>query len=249
MSQCWKLILHRSLTNLSKQLKNLLSMSPREALKFSIGRTVLTGLCWYFCFEVGNMILQKFDLFNIFFQQLTLVVALVFGIILGFSLIILIETIYYNIINNIINRRNQKLTQLNLKARRKYQKINHKDIILNNSINLTINQIYRTFGDFYFIDINFLRPYIVTTPIRPPGSTKYTVKCMFKDIAIIGFVSLLLHSLAILLQIHLNLLFLLVSALLTFGVAHLWVGLVWPFINWTLVKFWLTLQIAFNFFR
>lgn len=60
---------------------------------------------------------------------------------------------------------------------------------------------------------------------------------MFKDIAVIGFVSLLLHSIAIPLQIHLNLLFLLVSALLTFGVAHLWVGLFWLFISELLLNF------------
>jgi hypothetical protein len=196
--------------------------------------------------------MQKFNLYEILFPQFTLLLALVSGIVLYVFIefvLIIFESIYNNLVKRYENDKNLKLTQLKRKARRKSPTINQKEVTLNDSFNLRANQRYRSVGSIYSLYVNFLNDdYIVTKPVKP-GSTKYTVKCMFKDIARIGFVSLLLHGKAILLQIHLNLLFLLGSALLTFGVAHLWVGLIGPFINWTLVNFWLTLDKAFNFFR
>lgn len=214
-------------------------MSPREALKFSICPKVIIGLCWYFCFELGNIILQKLALFDMFLQQITLFLALLLGFILGLFLFLIIETIFAEFVKYNENNKNLKLTQANLKARLKYRKKNQKKRTFNSSINLTTNQIlYVNLGVFYSININFLRSYIVITPIKPVGGTKYTVKYMLKDIAVIGFVSLLLHSLAMILNINLNLLFLLVSALLIFGIAHLWVGLVLPFISKLLLWCW-----------
>jgi hypothetical protein len=226
--------------------------SPRTAIKYSIGPYVRIGLCSYFCFEIRNSILQKINSYDIFFHQFTLLLALVSGIVLSVFIefvLITVESIYNNLVKRYENDKNLKLTQLKRKARRKCPTINQKEVTLNDSFNLRVNQRYRIVGSIYSPDINLLNDeYIITKRVKP-GSTKYTVKCMFKDIAKIGFVSLLLHGKAILLQIHLNLLFLLCSALLTFGVAHLWVGVIWPFINWTLVNFWLTLDKAFNFFR
>lgn len=220
-------------------LNNWLKMTPREALQFSICPKVIIGLCWYFCFFIGNNILQDLALFDIFIQLVLLFLSLGFGFILGIFLFLIIETIFANFVKRHEYNKNLKLTRINLEARLKYQKTNQKNRTLNSSINLTNNQIlYVNLGRFCSIDINFLRDSIVITPIQPPGSRKYTVKYMLKDIAVIGFVSLLLHSLAMLLNINLNLLFLLVSALLIFGVAHLWVGLVWPFISKLLFWCW-----------
>jgi hypothetical protein len=182
------------------------------------------GSCWYFCFEIEKNILQKLALFNILLPQATLGLALVSGAILGLFLIITIDLLSSIIIKCYENDKKLKFIQLTLKSRRKYQ----KDRTLNNYNNLTTNQTYINFGYFCNIEINFLRDLIVTKREKPPGSRKYTVKDMFKDIALIGFVSLLLYSIGILLQIHLNLLLLLVLPLLTFSGAHLWIELVWP---------------------
>lgn len=168
-------------------------------------------------------ILQKLAFFNALLPQATLGLALVFGAILGLFLIITIDIITRKIIKCYENKKKLKFIQLTLKSRRKHQ----KDATINNYNNLITNQTYINFGYFCSIDVNFLRYLTITKPEKPPGSRKYTVKDMFKDFALIGFVSLLLYSIGILLQIHLNLLFLLVLPLLSFSAAHLWIELIW----------------------
>ncbi len=197
-------------------------MTPRDALKFRISQYPLIGSCWYFCFKVEKNILQELAFKNALLPQATLGLALVSGAILGLSLIITIDIITSKIIKCYENQKKLKSIQLTLKSRRKYQ----KNATINNYNNLMTNQTYINFGYFCNIDINFLRDLIITKPEKPPGSRKYTVKDMFKDISLIGFVSLLLYSVSILLQIHLNLLFLLVLPLLSFSAAHLWIELI-----------------------
>lgn len=200
-------------------------MTPRDALKFRISQYPLIGSCWYFCFKIEKNILQKLAFGNPLLPQATLGLSLVSGAILGLFFIITIDIITSTLIKCYENDKKLKLIQLTLKTRRKYQ----KNRTINNYKNLTTNQTYINVGYFCNIEVNFLRDLIPTKPEKPPGSVKYTVKDMFKDIALIGFVSLLLYSIGILLQIHLNLLFLLVLPLLSFSAAHLLIKLVWSY--------------------